>query len=106
MGCHNNFSHVSLTKKGEGEEGEREREQAVSLPTRSGCDVQWPISESGQKLIMKSLRSFSRLFHKSFNKRDCHGKRQFEKVFPACCGCSEQQTAVTLVRSRGRWSVH
>lgn len=60
--------------------------------TSSGCDVQQPIRESEQKLIRKSLRSFSKPFHKVFNKVDCQRMRQFGQAFPACCKCSEQQT--------------
>ena len=60
--------------------------------TSSGCDVQQPIRESEQKLIKKSLRSFSKPFHKVFNKVDCQRMRQFGQAFPACCKRSEQRT--------------
>lgn len=60
----------------------------VFLPTCSGCDVQRPIRESEQKLIRKSIFSFSKPFQKVY----CQSMRQFGQAFPACCKCSEQQT--------------
>lgn len=83
----------SMRERGRHVYGERRERRSPSIFELSTltCSTHQSVSESQQKLIRKSLLSFSKPFLKVFTKVGCHRMRQFGQAFPACWKRSEQQ---------------